>query len=238
MCSRQAPGQPHLARQHHRAGRRPPPGRDLPGLFPRSGGLRPHRLGRQYRAQAAAAGAGELRLLAIWPWLVFRDRLDTLLTTYIAPPLVRGAGRCGGPRHPVRDPPGILLLADALAQPRADPALGQAGQAGPDHLRLQPRFHREGLRHRARADRGGALRLDTAPGFRRAESARGRAPLPADGRPPGAAQESRPRARRLRAAARGGGPADRRGQGRRRAARDPRPADPDPGRGAHRRHRR
>jgi glycosyltransferase involved in cell wall biosynthesis len=31
-----------------------------------------------------------LRLLAVWPWLVFRDRLDTLLTTYIAPPLVPG----------------------------------------------------------------------------------------------------------------------------------------------------
>lgn len=32
-----------------------------------------------------------LRLLAVWPWLVHRDRLDVLVTTYIAPPLVPGA---------------------------------------------------------------------------------------------------------------------------------------------------
>ena len=32
-----------------------------------------------------------LRLLAVWPWLVHRDRIDALLTTYIAPPLVPGA---------------------------------------------------------------------------------------------------------------------------------------------------
>lgn len=32
-----------------------------------------------------------LRLLAVWPWLMIRDRLDTLLTTYIAPPFVPGA---------------------------------------------------------------------------------------------------------------------------------------------------
>ena len=32
-----------------------------------------------------------LRLLAVWPWLMLRDRLDTLLTTYIAPPFVPGA---------------------------------------------------------------------------------------------------------------------------------------------------
>ncbi|MDP4021769.1 glycosyltransferase family 1 protein [Methylobacterium sp. NEAU 140] len=31
-----------------------------------------------------------VRLLAVWPWLVLRDRLDTLLTNYIAPPLVPG----------------------------------------------------------------------------------------------------------------------------------------------------
>lgn len=32
-----------------------------------------------------------VRLLAVWPWLMLRDRLDTLLTTYIAPPFVPGA---------------------------------------------------------------------------------------------------------------------------------------------------
>ncbi|WP_375465511.1 glycosyltransferase family 4 protein [uncultured Methylobacterium sp.] len=54
------------------------------------------------RAAAAIAGANvehrrlprvprSVRLLAVWPWLVHRDRIDALVTTYIAPPLVPGA---------------------------------------------------------------------------------------------------------------------------------------------------
>lgn len=54
------------------------------------------------RAAAMIAGANvehrrlprvprALRLLAVWPWLVHRDRIDALVTTYIAPPFVPGA---------------------------------------------------------------------------------------------------------------------------------------------------